>query len=201
MTNEELAALAKLGDHLAKEQLFANNQKFTHFMVVKFCTQKDERYEEFVSLANLGMVKAFNAFDPAKGYKFISFAALCIRNEILLSFRAAKKNRVMNNLEDSLYTDFEGNIVTLADVKSDGKDFTQTFENEVEANVIYELLERLTPTYKTIAMEHFVNGKTQKEVAKIIGLSQCYVNRVSKRIKQMFRNHRDFGVFNGTKFK
>lgn len=203
MTNEELAALAKRGDLSAKEQLFSNNQNYTHYLAMKFCSQKDDQYEDIVSIANLGMLKAYNAYNPEKGYKFITFAALCMKNEILLSLRSLRKNRGNTNLEDSIFTDTDGNSRTLADIKSDGKDFTKEFENASEAETVYELIEKLSPLYRTIAIEHLINDRTQDEVALMVGVGRSYVQKISKRIQHMFRNHRDKGVFTmkGTEFK
>ncbi|MEX2462054.1 MAG: sigma-70 family RNA polymerase sigma factor [Paenibacillaceae bacterium] len=194
MTNEELATLAKSGDTAAKERLFKNNQRFSHYVVLKFCNQKDQRYEDFVGIANLGMVKAYNAYDPAKGYKFLTFSTLCMRNEILLSMRKDRKSIATTSLEDSIHTDFEGNDITLSDVISDGIDFTQAIEIDVEVKMVFEFMEKLNPFYKTVAIERFVNGKTQGEIAEIVGFSKPYTSRIVRRVQQMFRSHCGMGI-------
>lgn len=189
MTNEELATLAKSGDTAAKERLFKNNQRFSHYVVLKFCNQKDQRYEDFVGIANLGMVKAYNAYDPAKGYKFLTFATLCMRNEILLFLRKEKRHKATTNLEGIVHADSDGNDITLADVISDGTDFMQAFEIETEVKKVIEFMEKLNPFYKTVAIERFINGKTQGEIAEIVGFSRAYTSRIVRRVQQMFRSH------------
>lgn len=48
--------------------------------------------EERISLAALGLVKAVEKYDPARGANFAAYARKVMHDEILLSFRKEKKH-------------------------------------------------------------------------------------------------------------
>lgn len=195
MTNEELVTLAKQGDQAAKEELFSINLKFSNHIANKFCSFKDSRYEDFVAVANLGMVKAFNSFDPAIGANFITFAARCMFSEILMFLRKQRRNIPTTNLESSLVGKRTGESFCLLDILYDETDLVRVYEDVEELNRVRDLLKILPPIYQTVAIGCFFNGKSQTEVAEEIGLSRAYVSMLSSRMQAMFQKYRDDGVF------
>jgi len=78
----ELAERIKLGDKKAETELIERNLRF----VVSVAKQYQNEFcplEDLVSEGNIGLIKAAKKFDPARGFKFISYAVWWIRQSIL----------------------------------------------------------------------------------------------------------------------
>ncbi|MCQ2550939.1 MAG: sigma-70 family RNA polymerase sigma factor [Clostridia bacterium] len=55
-------------------------------------------------------------------------------------------------------------------------------------DLVDDVLDQLSDTYRLIFRERFVNGKTQSEIAESLGVSQMTVSRAEKSIRQAFVN-------------
>jgi RNA polymerase primary sigma factor len=72
---EEVALMkkAKEGHKPSYDKIINSNLRFV-FQVAKSYQNKGLSLEDLIAEGNLGLVKAFGRFDPAKGVKFISYA-------------------------------------------------------------------------------------------------------------------------------
>ncbi len=67
MTNEQLVAeYAATRSPATLDQIVRDNQRLLHHVLKRFATA-DEPYEDLLQVANLGLIKAAQRFDPAKG--------------------------------------------------------------------------------------------------------------------------------------
>ena len=70
-------------------KLIEDNIKLTMFFTNKYYSNSDKNYlkvlkidyEDLLSVANLGLIKAAISFDESKGFKFATFASTCIFRE------------------------------------------------------------------------------------------------------------------------
>ena len=87
LTSDEELELTSLiyetGDEIAKQKLIKANLRFV-ISVAKQYQGTGLKLEDLISEGNIGLIKAVDRFDPTRGFKFISFAVLWIRQQILL---------------------------------------------------------------------------------------------------------------------
>ena len=89
------------------------------------------------------------------------------------------------SLYDPIYTD-GGDTLYVMDQVSDKKNKE---ENWVEHISLNEAIKRLNDREKEIITLRFFEGKTQMEVAALIGISQAQVSRLEKNALRIMRNY------------
>ena len=74
MENEQLlAAYARDGSPATLDELVRRNQNLLHHILKRFA-YADEPYEDLLQVANLGLIKAAQRFDAARGVRFSTYA-------------------------------------------------------------------------------------------------------------------------------
>lgn len=101
--------------------------------------------------------------------------------------RKNKKRRGELSLEDSLSFDSEGNELRLEDVLGTDDDIvTRGIEEENDKKMLYEEINKLSKRDKEImVLRYGLKGQdemTQKDVAKLLGISQSYISRIEKKV-------------------
>lgn len=184
---EEADYLAKLssGDDEARNILIEHNLRLVAHIAKKFETTGVDK-DDLISIGTIGLIKAINTFNTSKGTKLATYAARCIENEILMHLRSTKNMRTEVSLYDPIGVDKEGNEVSLMDVMGTESDSVLEL---VEA--CYEQEQLLTKVRNLENRERYVlqlryglfNGlrRTQREIAKKLGISRSYVSRIEKK--------------------
>ena len=186
--NEEhdlINQLAK-GNMEVKSTLIEHNLRLVVYIAKKF-ENTGINIEDLVSIGTIGLIKAVNTFEPSKNIKLATYASRCIENEILMYLRRNLKNRAEVSLDEPLNVDWDGNELLLSDVLGTESDMIyKKIEGEVEKNLLWQAMQKLSPREKTIVQLRFglgdIGEKTQKEGADILGISQSYISRLEKRI-------------------
>ncbi|GGG07013.1 hypothetical protein GCM10010912_59570 [Paenibacillus albidus] len=146
-----------------------------------------EDMEDLISIGTIGLIKAIESYRPNKGTKLATFAARCIENEILMHLRSLKKTRKDVSLHDPIGTDKEGNEITLIDILGSEADYViKEVDLKIEKSKIYRNLDILDDHEKEVVVGRFgldTGGeeRTQREIAKELGISRSYVSRIEKR--------------------
>ena len=88
--------------------------------------------------------------------------------------------RPVNSIEDSQYRDNKTDkTISLIDQLSSGKDE----ENEItNRNTIKKLISELKDNEKEVILLRYYKGKTQMQVAKILGITQVQVSRIERKV-------------------
>lgn len=85
---------------------------------------------------------------------------------------------------NSIYESDENDETELVDKISSGVDEQKRIVNKM---VILELMEALNDKEKQIIVLRYFRGKTQSEVAKIVGVNQVQISRIEKKVLQNMR--------------
>ncbi|GGG07263.1 RNA polymerase sigma-28 factor [Paenibacillus albidus] len=174
------------GDAKARNLLIEHNLRLVAHIVKKF-DNTGEDMEDLISIGTIGLIKAIESYRPNKGTKLATFAARCIENEILMHLRSLKKTRKDVSLHDPIGTDKEGNEITLIDILgSEADDVIKEVDLKIEKSKIYRNLDILDEREKEVVVGRFgldTGGeeRTQREIAKELGISRSYVSRIEKR--------------------
>ena len=190
---EEKIYLQKMaeGDQNARNILIEHNLRLVAHIVKKF-ENTGEDQEDLISIGTIGLIKAIESFSEGKGTKLATYAARCIENEILMHLRALKKTKKDVSLHDPIGQDKEGNEISLIDVlKSESEDVIDTIQLNMELEKMKEFLNVLDDREKEVIIGRFgldlQREKTQREIAKELGISRSYVSRIEKRaLMKMF---------------
>lgn len=188
--DQEMLCLRRFrnGDEEARNLLIEHNLRLVAHILKKF-DGTGEDTDDLISIGTIGLIKAINTFDPDKGAKLATYAARCIENEILMHLRASRKNKGEVSLYDPIGMDKEGNEITLQDVLGTEPEIVQeTVEGRFEEDRLLERVKRLSPRERNVLVLRFglFNSfrKTQREIARMLGISRSYVSRIEKRAIQ-----------------
>jgi len=179
------------GDEEARNILIEHNLRLVAHIVKKF-ENTGEDSEDLISIGTIGLIKAIESYSFGKGTKLATYAARCIENEILMHLRALKKTRKDVSLHDPIGQDKEGNEISLIDVlKSDAEDIFDTIQLNMELEKVKEYVDVLDEREKEVIVGRFglnlEKERTQREIAKELGISRSYVSRIEKRaLMKMF---------------
>ena len=123
-----------------------------------------------------------------------SFLSSCfhensIANEILMYLWSTKNNRNDVYLQDPVGVDKEGNEVTLLDLLgSDGNEIIESLEASEEQAYLLDKLSLLSQEEQFVLLYRYglknQEKRTQREIAKELGISRSYVSRIEKRAVQ-----------------
>ena len=176
----------------AKNKLIEHNLRLVVFLAKKYDNTKTD-LEDLVSIGTIGLIKAINTYKLDKNIKLATYASRCIDNEILMHLRKIKRKKTEISFEDSLSYDADGNELHLEDVLGTEKDIvTKGFDEELDKSIMMEEIEKLSPRDKEIIeLRYGLNKKkemTQKDVAKLLGISQSYISRIEKKVIKKLSN-------------
>lgn len=185
---EEMKHLARMaeGDAVSRNRLIEHNLRLVAHIVKKFDNTGEDQ-EDLISIGTIGLIKAIESYQPDKGTKLATFAARCIENEILMHLRSLKKTRKDVSLHDPIGTDKEGNEITLIDILgTDTDEVVDKVQLKIEKSKIFRNLDILDEREKEVVIGRFgLDGggeeRTQREIARELGISRSYVSRIEKR--------------------
>lgn len=75
-----------------RQKLIEHNLRLVAHIIKKYYASQNDQ-EDLISIGTIGLIKAIDTFDPAKGIRLSSYASRCIENEILMFFRSGRKSR------------------------------------------------------------------------------------------------------------
>lgn len=183
----------------AKEILIERNMRLVAHIAKKYNSYNEEQ-DDLISIGTIGLIKAIETYNVNKGTRLATYASKCIENEILMSIRSNKKNKVQVSLQDPIGTDKEGNEISLIDILgTDIDNILDQVELKVQISKLYEQIDKiLTDREKEIILLRYgltTNGyKTQREIAEKLEISRSYVSRIEKRalkkLRKEFKNEK-----------
>jgi RNA polymerase sporulation-specific sigma factor len=177
MDNEEIVVLAQAGDEAAENYLFKKNKGFIHYIVNKY-NVSEQRYDEFMSLAMYGFLKAIRAYRIETEFKFLTLARKCMMNEIGMQLR--KKENFIVSLDEVIGSDGEGGNLVVGDTLDNGEEPVEetVIKNDRLERVLNRYLKCLKIVHRKIVIDYYLNEMTQVEIAEKYNRSQAWVKKV-----------------------
>ena len=196
---EEKIALEKFanGDEEARNLLIERNLRLVVHVCKKYANTNIDQ-DDLLSIGTIGLIKGVNSFKPEKGSKLSTYVSKCVDNEILMMLRSTKKLNAEVHLNEPIGKDKDDNVITLEEVlENDDKCLDDVVDTKMKIRKMYnKIKEVLKDREKTIIELRFgLKGgkpKTQKEIAKMMGISRSYVSRIeTKAIEKLADGFRE----------
>ena len=169
-----------------RRALVERNLRLVVYIAKKF-ENTGVNIEDLISIGTIGLIKAANTFRADKNIKLATYASRCIENEILMYIRKNSGRRRELSFDEPLNVDRDGNELLLSDILgSEGDTVSESIEMAEEKKIIEEAVKSLSRREREIIELRFgLGGRrelTQKETAKVLGISQSYISRLEKKI-------------------
>lgn len=185
---EEKDALEKManGDEEARNLLIERNLRLVVHVCKKYANTNIDQ-DDLLSIGTIGLIKGVNSFNVKKGSKLSTYVSRCIDNEVLMYLRSTKKLNSEVYLNEPIGKDKDDNVITLEEVlENDNKSIEEEVDTKIKIKKMYnKIKEILKDREKTILELRFgLKGdkpKTQKEIAKMMGISRSYVSRIETK--------------------
>lgn len=180
------------GDENARNVLIEHNLRLVAHIAKKYAGSTRDS-EDLISVGTIGLIKGINSFKPDKGVKLATYIARCVDNEILMLLRSQKKSQGDISLNESIGTDKEGNQILLIDImKSKDEEIFEDIDLQMQIkklykNIVSELDEREREVVRLRYGLASDESKTQREIAKEMGISRSYVSRIEKKAVSKLR--------------
>lgn len=176
----------KQGDKLAEEKLIKHNLRLVAHITKKYKNSNIDQ-EDLISIGSIGLMKAIKTFTYEKGNSFSTYAARCIENEILMTFRSDKKNADTVYLDDVISIDKDGNNLSLYEILCDNSvAIDKQAENKILFKKVLSVIQNdLNEREQEILIKRFglcgAAQKTQIELADELNISRSYISRLEKK--------------------
>ncbi len=182
---KELFAKMKDGDSCARAKLIEHNLRLVSHIIRKYYSSYGSQ-DELISVGSIGLIKAVDSFKSELGTRFATYGARCVQNEILMFFRASKKNSNEISINETIDIDKDGNPLTYLDIISTEDTMAEDIEMKIHIEKLRELVDSVLSgrEREIIVLRYGLKGyspKTQREVAKYLGISRSYVSRIEKK--------------------
>lgn len=188
---KELLIKMKNGDSEARTTLIEHNLRLVSHIIKKYYAGYDEQ-EDLVSIGTIGLIKAIDSFDCDKGVRLATYAARCVENEILMYFRAKKKEAGNLSVNEPIDTDSEGEPLTIIDTIYCDDTISDDIDLKNKTRALYRFVEEIQDDREReiiIRRYGLYNQKelTQREIAAEMGISRSYVSRIEKRVLEQLK--------------
>ena len=189
----ELLYLVEEENEEAKEIFFEKYKPMVEMMAKKYYSQVNSSgYElnDFIQEGMMGLSQAINDYKNEKNIKFVTFANVCVKRQILSFIRDInrQKHQILNN---SLSIEQENNSGrNLLSILNDGSTINpeESFILDEEQTLLKDKIKvHLTDREKEVFDLRF-DGFTYQEIALLLNISVKSVDGAMTRIKQKINN-------------
>lgn len=199
-TNEELAAAIQAGDRDKLPELWEQVGPFISMKSGMMARTLDGfggvTAEDLYQSGYLAMVAAVEAFDPDRGYKFLTYLSTCLKTAFAEAAGYRSKKRDWLDYAGGLNDPIPGtDDLTPADTVADAR-AAQDFEDAERRIWLSDLrrildgaMEALPPLQRATVEAHHYQGKTLREIAEKNGVSiEAVRQRERKALCTLGRN-------------
>lgn len=177
--------LAAQGDLEARNKLIEHNLRLVAHIIKKYYTPNGDQ-DDLISIGTIGLIKGISTFKPDKKVRLATYASRCIENEVLMYFRAQRKNQGEVSLSDSIDGDGDGGSLSLMDTISVDDNMLEELDARDACSQVRRCVKNcLDPReQQVIVLRYGLDGKmpmTQREIAAQCGISRSYVSRIEKK--------------------
>lgn len=175
----------------ARNLLIEHNMRLVAHIVKKYYAGREDQ-DDLISIGTIGLIKGVSSFDVSKGKKLTTYVSRCIENEILMYFRAIKKQAGDVSLSEPIDGDDEGSLFLL-DTISVPDTLAEDLDMSERQKKLYEFIaQNLDGREREIVIMRYglfgTREYTQKEIAEIKGISRSYVSRIEKKALEKLKD-------------
>lgn len=204
-TERQVAEKAHAGDRSARDLLVRSNLRFVASLAGKYFHPGLSRMD-IINEGNLGLMRAAESFDPARGFHFITYAVWWVKQAISSALREKAAmiripSRTTNLSADELHRfdclSLDGfstaDGFTIADVVSDdSQDSPETnIDSREMRSEINRSLERLTSRERNVIQLRFgltgMSACTLEKTGERIGVSKERVRQIERKALRKIR--------------
>lgn len=174
------------GNEVAKSILVERNLRLVAHIVKKYGNVGCET-DDLISIGTIGLIKGITTFNRSKGTRLATYVARCIENEILMTIRSNKKLQSEVSIHEPIGIDKEGNEISLIDLLgTEVNEVLEEVELKMQIRKLYNKMIHVLKKRERIVLQLRygicnTGCMTQREIAKILGISRSYVSRIEKR--------------------
>ena len=182
------------GDPEARNVLVERNLRLVAHIAKKYSNTGIDP-DDIISIGTIGLMKSIETFKPGKSVRLGTYAARCVENEILMWLRKSKKERAEISINEPIGSDREGNEIQLFDViETDDQEAHRKIEEKDDILKLYQHVESKLSTRERLVLKmryglYNEEEYTQREIAKLLGISRSYVSRIEKSAIEKLRGY------------
>lgn len=186
--DEELISMARSGDCDAEEYLL---KKYTPMVKkeIRFLYLVGAETEDLAQEGMLGLFKAIRDYDTTGTASFLTFATICVRNQIKSAITASNRKKHMPlNTSISLYVsgEDEENGLSLSDVIETRQERNpeELVLEEEKKREMYARIEKKLSSFEKEVLKHYLTGLSYADIAEAVGKTEKSVNNALTRIRK-----------------
>ena len=164
---------------MTAEELYLANERLAYWVLAKYYSRR-QTDEDLQQVARLGLWKACVNFKEDSGFTFSSYASRVMLNELSNYFRDASRTCRDNYSDMSLSTIVSDDGMTL--------EMALPGDMDVQFMDLNGFWKSLTFKEKKI-VKMLMNGLTNQEIGKIMGVSNQRISEIRLKAKQKFLNY------------
>lgn len=146
--------------------------------ILTLCNQRKITYADLFSAGTLGFYKAVSQFKDGKWYG--NYAAMCIKNEVLMSLRYTKHSPQQSSLDQEV-DEAEG--IRLKDtIEGEFKEFDAIIDSECIDTALVKLKRFVSARDYNMFVHHYVHELKQEDVGRIFKVDRSLISKVIKRV-------------------
>ncbi|MBR6312670.1 MAG: RNA polymerase sporulation sigma factor SigK, partial [Oscillospiraceae bacterium] len=182
---------AAQGDEAARNRLVEHNLRLVAHIIKKYYTASCDQ-DDLISIGTIGLIKGVSSFNAGKGVRLATYASRCIENEILMYFRRLRKTAGDLPPSETLDTEEDSGSLSLMDVICVEDDMFEALSLKENCRKLRGVMEKTLSERENeiVTMRYGLGGTkpmTQREAAKLCGISRSYVSRIEKRALEKLR--------------
>jgi len=182
---------AARGDEAARNKLIEHNLRLVAHIIKKYYSAACDQ-DDLISIGTIGLIKGISSFNAGKGVRLATYASRCIENEILMYFRRLRKTAGDLPLSETLDTEEDSGSLSLMDVICVEDDMFEALSLKENCRKLRGVMEKTLSERENeiVTMRYGLGGAkpmTQREAAKLCGISRSYVSRIEKRALEKLR--------------
>lgn len=178
-----------------ESEIIELNLKLAWHVAYKFkYNSYNQSPDELFSIASFGLMKAIRSFKLDKKIKFATYAGRCMENEVLMEFRKRSKDHKYNFVSMDIELEFNGDGSTspITEILMDQR--VNVEEDYMKSQLLLKIQEKAAELFNKRDMVIFLNTlepkgekKTQRELSKLLKMSQSWVSRLEPELMERMR--------------
>ena len=138
--------------------------------------------DDLQQMGNIGLIKAFNKYDIDKEVLFTTYATIYISGQYSVNYRDDKRKNIhIDSLNKVLKFKDGEEIEQITLLKDETTNVEESAMNNFQCKEIHNILNTFSNRDRIIIELSFIEHKTQKDIASMLGISQVQVSRTIKK--------------------